>query len=578
MTQNKKIKKQGKEQRLTLADARAMSGRLKVKHNFRGTVKIEESYSRPCFNGSTDFSSINSSYNPKYPFHEVSVETPAEKCLEVLLEHEITHSRDEDLRGCPQTRKIDISNVLTPIAGVLKSKNIPNVPIGTQGHTTYTYFANLFEDYIVHSIMSGRKKTQGICLMYDDDVEAVEKVNPLFEGFLKLQARTFVDKTGISLIKKHLSQDKKASEVVKNYIERTGILKLQGDERIKYLCAPENWSNLSSIFAEEFVKLLDMKDLNKNFFPVFGGNDLKELNDEGVLMGLAFESYERGSGKESGQFEPLPFIENNLALKGVYRMLAKKINIKTSASSVETQREVTRVQRRPFDINKDPIERLDYGVNSAGKLEAQIGKFPISVTSRYQMTTGNFHEVRFGLIDTSSSTKDSINGKSGRVMNPWASEKGQWTDTSIYHHELLCYFGLNELFRRKGALKKVNTRAGVFSDNTKLGKDLDESEYLVLHPAFGNTYLDARVLNELFSGEQCLIYTLSDGEVQNWGNIKKKFIEGAKRHDYFHVQFGSPSQMSRDLKKAGLYVLDDCGEQTPKILIDLTKKQVFGEK
>ena len=144
-------------------------------------------------------------------------------------------------------------------------------------------------------------------------------------------------------------------------------------------------------------------------------------------------------------------------------------------------------------------------------------------------------------------------------MNPWADEERQWRDTSIYHQELLCEFGLYELFRRRGTLREANVRSGVFSTSTRMGKNLRESEKLSLEPEFGGTIFDNSSLDDLFKGRGSLVYTISDGEIENWetiyktdshgkmekdkdGNpivlgqgVKERFIEGAKKHNYFHL-------------------------------------------
>ena len=110
-----------------------------------------------------------------------------------------------------------------------------------------------------------------------------------------------------------------------------------------------------------------------------------------------------------------------------------------------------------------------------------------------------------------------------------------------------------------------------------MGRNLRESEELALKPDFGGTSFDEQSLDELFRGKGSLVYTISDGEISNWGDVKEKFIERAKKHHYFHLQIGEKTQMYRDLKSAGLKTLLDDGKNSAKILIDVTQREVFGE-
>ena len=53
-----------------------------------------------------------------------------------------------------------------------------------------------------------------------------------------------------------------------------------------------------------------------------------------------------------------------------------------------------------------------------------------------------------------------------------------------------------------------------------------------------------------------MVYTISDGEIQNWSSIKNEFIKKAKEHYYFHLQIGPGNVMTNDLEKNGLEVVE----------------------
>lgn len=547
----------------------------RARNNFSGTIKLKSTTSKPCFSGRiSELRDIEVGFNPSYPLHHLSsqIKSPFQPALEAVVEHEITHKGDKKGRGCPNTREKDLEFILTPISQVLKEKGIPNVPFGSQGHTIYTYFANLYSDLIVNSIVADNNGSTGLFLMYDDMATHSKGFGDLFEAFMKVQVMAYPDRRGVSLLLKHFKQSEKASKAYKSFISRAKILEVPKEDRVDYLSNPQNWAEHSRIFAEEFSKLIDLSNLPKLYFPLIGGNDLEYINDEEVQEEIAIRAYEKGGGN----FEPPPFLEPNTALLSLYKKLAKKIKMKVESHSTEKRMPIAHVSTRRFDPSKDSIEKIRYGLNRAGKLEAQVGRFPIETKAHYQNSAGHFPEIRVGLVDCSGSTREELR-KGGKVMNPWAAEDKQWTDTSIYHQELLCVMGLNELFRRHGTLKSSNVKCGVFSDETRMGRNLGESEQLVLSPSFGGTKISSESVDDLFNGRGSLVYTISDGHVGNWESIKDKFIEGAKRHNYFHLQIGKQTQMYKDLKQAGLKTILDDGTNAPEILIDLTQREVYGQ-
>ena len=554
-----------------------MIATAKARNKFIGPVNAQATNSTPCFGGYiTKLQNIHLEYNPSFPLHRTryTPDVAFREAFDAITEHEMIHKGDGKGRGCPKNEQLDVSEILTPMAEVLKSKKLPNVPFGSQGHTLYTYFANLYEDLVDNTIVCDNRGAQGLCLMYDDMAQHAGKIGPLFEAFHRVQAFVFPKKEGVASLVKHFEPSVKSKEVAKAFLTRTGLSAVPLEERITMLADLTNWKKHSAIFADEFSKLIDPKQLQIFYFPLIGGNDFARLGNEDVQMEIALKAY----GEQGSAFEPPAFMEDNLALLSLYRALAKKIDMKVQSHSVETQRPVAHVARRRFDFDKDQLERLEFGINTAGMLEAQTGKYPVIVRSRYQVSPGNFPEVRVGLLDCSDSMRLSVTGEEGKVMNPWAKEEKQWTNTSRYHHSLLVEFGLCELFRRRGTLKESNVRLGVYSDTTRMGNNLGESERLALTPAFGGTKFSKNALETIFKGNGALVYTISDGEIQNWSTMRESFIEGAQRHHFVHLQIGGESQMYRDLKSAGLYVVNDDGKNAAKILIDLTQKTLYGVK
>ena len=102
-----------------------------------------------------------------------------------------------------------------------------------------------------------------------------------------------------------------------------------------------------------------------------------------------------------------------------------------------------------------------------------------------------------------------------------------------------------------------------------------------LHPIIWKKIIQASWAAGLFEGEGSLVYTISDGNIGNWSEIRDEFIEGARRHNYFHLQVSKGNrklpQMYDDLNEAGLNAVHDDGSNS-RILVDLTQKRIYGAK
>lgn len=58
-----------------------------------------------------------------------------------------------------------------------------------------------------------------------------------------------------------------------------------------------------------------------------------------------------------------------------------------------------------------------------------------------------------------------------------------------------------------------------------------------------------------------MVYTISDGKIENWADIKDDFMKQARKHFYFHLQIGAESEAARELKKNGFNVCEVHGAQ-----------------
>ena len=130
-----------------------------------------------------------------------------------------------------------------------------------------------------------------------------------------------------------------------------------------------------------------------------------------------------------------------------------------------------------------------------------------------------------------------------------------------------------EVLARQGILPNVEVGVGVFSSRTRIGKGLEQAKKVMLSPEFGDTEIDIDEVERMFSGQKSVFFTISDGEIINWDDIRNTFIARAREHHYFHIQIGPASRAARELKRAGLPVyMVTFGEDLEKLTIDLTRQ------
>ena len=208
-----------------------------------------------------------------------------------------------------------------------------------------------------------------------------------------------------------------------------------------------------------------------------------------------------------------------------------------------------------------------------GDLELRKKRFHEDIPIEYKINPKGFPELRFCLLDTSSSMalspdNDGNIGKTNIIT---------WGDNSKYHYALLAWYGLLEYLKQNYLLKQTGISLGNFSNKTILGKGLHEAKEIALNPQWGGTVLDLKKVKEIFEGNKMLLFTISDGEIGNWPSIKSSFIENVKKHHYFHLQIGIRNDMSDDLEKEGLFVEFIKGNHDLAYkVIDLTDKMYRG--
>ncbi len=590
-----------------------------AKFNYTGQVDIRTHSSHPCFLGSIDLlttARIKVSYNPDYVDEsrglEAIVEAPFEQAFTSLLRHELNHKGGGRFHGCPRNIDLHAETILEPVATTFQRLGFPNILV-TNDQTLYGYFANLIEDVFDNFELGLNSDHIGMFLDYRDDAEHLPpKLNshfsPLFSAFIELQQILYGGKRSKKLLSSYYSEDPKVKEAVHNFLSRANLSNkkrtittrrkkvpvevLNRKSILSHALDESHWSALSVILTEEFAKLIDKTKLSQPeyismiFLPLKGESDgfSSEMNDPNTNMKFAFKKY----SSSKGFFQPPAFLDPFEALDLVYQRLARNLEIKTRASTSTSSMPIMAFGRKPFDPQRDKLSKARIGFRN-GILELTVKPYHIDIPVEHTQRMPSLPEIKFVMFDTSDSMKLPVNSKKGIVMNPWAPENQQWTDNSRYHQGLVAWYSLLELLRIQGTLKRTSVRLANFSSETIVASDLPSAKRLALSPQFGWTNLDMDKMKNLFGRDQ-LIISLSDGEIQNWakylvppvldsdGNVMKpgilvseEYIRRAKLNHYFHLQIGSPSQMSLDLESAGLHIEYDDGSNLGKLVVDLTR-------
>ena len=566
---------------------------------YKGKVAISENSKKPCFSGCMDLlttANIKIGYNPKYAEDskelEAIVEKPFERAFYSLIRHELNHKGGKNFKGCPRNIDLHVERILEPGAETLSNLGFADVPVN-EHQGLYAYFANMIEDIFDNFELGMKSDHTGMFLLYKDDAEHLEskKFSLLFDAFVELQESLYAGKRAKKLIKPHHSESQKVKEAVDNFMKKSGLT----DFKIKVLtkrkkkavdifdrrkaagyCLDENnWVALSKIFTEEFAKLIDKSKMaqpsyiKKMFLPLKGGSDSfkDEMKDPEVKMKFAFRKYQQ----PGRLFEHPRYLDSFEALDLVYQRLARNLEIKTNASTRSETMPVMWYGKRPFDAKNDRLSRARVGVNNDGSLELRVKKYHEDDNAEFTESKNDIPEIRFVMLDTSSSMQESAgSNNSGKIMNPWADDNMHWDDNSKYHHALLGWYGLIEYLKKQGALKHTSVKFANYSNATYTANNLIDSKKLALSPQFGGTTLNLSKVKGMFGKEQ-LIFSLSDGQIANWGAIKDDYVKRAKQNEYFHLQIGGPTPMSQDLENAGLAVIYDDGRNIEKIIIDLTR-------
>lgn len=593
---------------------------------FTGKLDIQEFDEHPHFSAGIEATELNQIFlkiNPKY---EEIHPGKTEPTVKDIIRHEINHKKYSGFNGCPRDLETHAEKIIEPMAEILSEKgyNVGDIH----------YIANAFEDSILHSDLSRRFSLDGIVDFFDDvgDYMKDKKFTDFYEAHVKLNLFLFGNKKQKKQVTRYFKNSDKVKEVLINFLNRTGLSGLTQEISIynrrkdiitdegeitgviekkeqqinikdrgkirQYLNNPENWPELSKIYAEEFSKLMQPgyamplinhsgKGTKGQEIPQKGDKNSKSENSsggdkiKGPKEGNVFDRqmYSPDFKKQRVQKaynagEEIPgWMDSFEGLDLLYQSLAQKLNIKVETFTKQSSMPICYYGKKQFDPEKDNTKHLTFGFNGDGKVDLMKKRYHENLPLEYKTNPRGFPEIRFCLLDTSGSMKDSPDG-SNNIGN---DKSIPWGDQSKYHYALLGWYGLLEYLKQNHLLSQMNVSLGNFGDETIIKKGLSESKQLALNPQFGNTYLDINKVKKSLQGNEMLVFTISDGEIANWSSIREQFIKYAKQNHYFHLQIGQNNETTEDLKNAGLFVehINDAKDLATKV-IDLTDKLYRG--
>ena len=446
-----------------------------------------------------------------------------------------------------------------------------------------SYLANAFEDTIINPRCKEYNKDFSGQILFWDSVGADckkqgKKYPNLYEAFVKVNLHLFGDKYDKSFLKRNYTNDKKVEKAVKQIISELNLEENIQDTSV--LFQKQNWPAMAEKYAKVMSELLD--DSPKLRLSAFdsgesqeGQGEKKEKSGNGIEQKVnSKEGKEQiAYGRYSSGEKQSPNFESFEQLDALYMRLAKDIPVKVEAMTKENSLEISPLNYRPFDSEKDnpvKIKTSKFFFNENG-FNLAHPKEPLTINYNSKVQRKSFPDFKMVVVDNSGSMNNGINGNSGsKNFIPWG-------DNSKYHWALIGYYGIENFLQKQGISPYIEHGVSLFSDATRLKKgnynDLINIRKLLLCPDWGNTHIDAKVLKEALNGKESFLVSLSDGEIGNWDSEKAEIKKLAEQNYYAHIQIGSETEVSKDLISWGVPVYSvNSGKDISKLMVDITKK------
>jgi len=450
------------------------------------------------------------------------------------------------------------------------------------------YVTNAFEDMIINPrCKEFNKDFSGQVLFWDweglvyEEQSKKKGYTPIYESFVKLNLHLFGDVHDSKLLRRHFTRNKKVSKAVKGILKDLNLNELKNTSP---LFDKSRWPEMASVFAKYMSELLDEQPPQERLSAYFNPNSgdsqgqKKPASGNGIerKMGTKEGNEQIAYGRYSSGEKPSTNLTSYDNLDSLYRKLARNIPVKVETMTKEQNLQISPLTYRAFDDEKDDITRIKQSklVLSAegNSLTFAYPNEHLTISSRSKVQRKSFPDFKMIMIDNSGSMASGINSfdAGSKISIPWG-------DNSKYHYALLGFYGIENFLQQQGVAQYIQHGLSVFSSGTRYSEgnfmDLERVRKLALTPEFGNTNLDAGVLKKALEGKESFVLSLSDGEVGNWSSQKGDFKSLAEKNYFAHVQIGSESQFSTDLKSWGFPVFYvNSGQDLSNLMVDITKQ------
>lgn len=493
-----------------------------------------------------------------------------------LPNHEYGHvggvlQTGEKVTGVPGDIKTSETHFFNPIYEFLSKKGYSM----EDAH----YLENCLEDTLLHLEGSQRREWNGISRFFQlqdfsDFYEAHVKLNMLLWGTAKQKDK----------IRNKYKISKKSSKAVANFLARTNAIGngMKSPEELRaYFLNPDNWQEIAKIYAEEFSPLMTRNyarpTLNHNGAGT-KGREKEDASKQGNVFQRQRKSdnYKKDRARKSfdkGEEIPEWMTKTDDEKAKVYDLLyddlVSSLEIRAESETVQDSLPISTLISREFDPLTDSDVDAFVNINDYGEPVLYIPKIKLELPQQIKVGNKGFPKIKYVQLDSSGSMQEGIDSSgSGNTTTI------HWGDNSKYHYSLLAWKGFLKYLILNGLLVDSSSiELDNFSNKTITGKGLEAARKVAFLPQWQSTYLDENRIGEIFKGEGNLIFTISDGEIGNWSDVRDKFLKGAKRNYYFHFQIGDESSASQDMTQNGLHVEPCKGHyDLANRVIDLTKR------
>jgi hypothetical protein len=292
----------------------------------------------------------------------------------------------------------------------------------------------------------------------------------------------------------------------------------------------------------------------------------RQRKTDGFRKGRARKSFDEGESLPEWMTKTDE--EKARAYDLLYDDLTSSLEIKAESETIQDSLPIATLVSKEFDPLVDSDSDAFFDMNAFGKPTLYIPRTRLELPQQIKIGNRGFPKIKYVQLDSSSSMQKGID--SSGAGN---TETVPWGDNSKYHFSLLAWKGFVKYLILNGLLVDASSiELDNFSTKTITGKGLDSARKVAFLPQWQNTYLNGRRVQEIFQGQGNLVFTISDGEIQNWSDVKESFLEGAKKNHYFHFQIGEDSTASLDMRADNLHVeLCRGHKDLASKVIDLTK-------